>query len=276
MIALARPYPTPLSSTLPDYISPSAAKSYLACSLRFYLARVVEIKKSTTQALHLGKAVHAALQVFHLARWRGTDDSPEVIAAAFEDSFLKLEREEGPVRWKEGEREKSRLAGLRVIAAYLDSPEVLRGKPRAVEVSLTESIDGLSVPLTGVIDLLTVYVPVDFKSAAAKPDPKHAVFDHELQLVAYQLLLEKATGEKPQSLDLVYLVKTKVPQVIRVSSPPADSKRKDRVIRLFDTAVIGMSEGRFHPQPGMQCLSCQYRNECKRWPGVMMERRAAA
>jgi putative RecB family exonuclease len=277
MIALAHRYPTPVSSMLPDYISPSAAKSYLACSLRFYLERVAEIKKPTTPALHLGKTVHAALQTFHLARWRGTDDSPEVIAAAFEDSFLKLEREEGPVRWKDGEREKCRIAGLQVIAAYLDSAEVLHGKPRAVEVPLTENIPGLSVPLTGVIDLLTdVYAPVDFKSAAAKPDAWHAVFDHEIQLVAYQLLLEAATGEKPPSLDLVYLVKTKVPQVIRLSLPPADSKRKARVIRLFDTAVTGMSEARFHPQPGIGCLSCQYRNECKRWPGVMTERRAAA
>ncbi len=274
MIALATPPPS-RTSTLPDYISPSAAKSYLACSLRFYLERVLQIKKPTTAALHLGKSVHAALQAFHLARWRGTDDSPEVVAAAFEDSFTKLEREEGPVNWKEVEREKSRLAGLRVVAAYLDSPEVPTTKPRAVEVPLTENIPGLCVPLTGTIDLVTdIFAPSDFKSAAAKPDPKHAAFDHELQLVAYQLLLEKATGEKPPSLDLVFLVKTKVPQVIRVSSPPADRKRKDRVIRMIDTAVTGMSEGRFHPQPGMTCMSCQYRNECKSWPGVM-ERRAA-
>jgi putative RecB family exonuclease len=274
MIALATPTPS-RTSTLPDYISPSAAKSYLACSLRFYFERVLQIKKPTTAALHLGKSVHAALQAFHLARWRGTDDSPEVIAAAFEDAFTKLERDEGPVKWKDGEREKSRLAGLRVVAAYLDSPEAPTAKPRAVEVPLTETIDGLCVPLTGTIDLVTdIFAPIDFKSAAAKPDPKHAVFDHEIQLVSYQLLLEKATGEKPPSLDLVFLVKTKVPQVIRVSSPPADRKRKDRVIRMIDTAVIGMSEGRFHPQPGMTCMSCQFRNECQKWPAVM-ERRAA-
>ena len=274
MIALATPPPSG-TSTLPEYISPSAAKSYLACSLRFYFERVLQIKKPTTAALHLGKSVHAALQAFHLARWRGTDDCPEVVAAAFEDSFTKLERDEGPVKWKEGEREKSRLAGLRVVAAYLDSPEAPTAKPRAVEVPLTESIAGLCVPLTGTIDLVTdIFAPIDFKSAAAKPDPKHAAFDHELQLVAYQLLLEKATGEKPPSLDLVFLVKTKVPQVIRVSSPPADRKRMDRVIRMIDTAVAGMAEGRFHPQPGMTCMSCQFRNECQKWPAVM-ERRAA-
>jgi putative RecB family exonuclease len=179
MIALATRPPAPV---LPDYISASAVKSYLACSLRFYFERVLEIRKPTTAALHLGKAVHAALQAFHLARWRGTDDSPGVIAAAFEEAFVWLDREEGPVRWREGEMETSRLAGLRVVAAYLDSPEVLQGKPRAVEVPLTESIAGLPVPLTGVIDLVTaVFAPVDFKSAAARPDKRHAIFDHELQ-----------------------------------------------------------------------------------------------
>lgn len=271
MIAIASSR-RPQQSALPDYISPSAAKSYLACSLRFYFERVLQIRKATTPALHLGKSVHVALQAFHLARWRGTDDSPEVIAAAFQDAFTKLERDEGPVRWKEGERERCRLAGLRVVAAYFDSPEVLQGKPRAVEVPLHENIPGLCVPLTGVIDLVTdTFAPIDFKSAAAKPVPQHALFDHEHQLVAYQLLLEQATGERPPSLDLVFLVKTKVPQIIRVSSPPADRKRKDRVIRMFDVAVTGMAEGRFHPQPGMTCLSCQFRNECAKWPAVIAE-----
>ena len=141
-------------------------------------------------AMHLGKAVHAALQTFHIARWRGTDDSPETIAAAFDKAFDDLERDEGPVNFDDqAEREKCRLDGLRVVAAYLDSPEALKEKPRAVEVMLKEKIPGLAVPLTGAMDLVEGdFTPVDFKSAAAKPDPDHAAFDHEIQLVSYQLL----------------------------------------------------------------------------------------
>jgi len=201
------------AGTLPEHISPSAAKSYLGCSLKFYFERVACIKKNTPAALHLGKAVHAALQAFHLARWRGGDDSPETIAAAFEKSFTDLERDEGPVNYKKKDgREKCRLDGLRVVAAYLDSPEAMKDKPRAVEVLLKEDIPGLSVPLTGAMDLVEGnFTPVDFKSAAAKPDPAHAAFDHEIQLVSYQLLMEAATGEIPPSLDLVFLVKTITP-----------------------------------------------------------------
>ena len=255
---------TPWAQTLPKHISPSAAKSYLGCSLKFYFERVACIRKKTPAALHLGKAVHAALQAFHIARWRGADDSPETIAAAYEKAFTDLERDEGPVNFDDdAEREKCRLDGLRVVAAYLDSPEVMQCRPRAVEVPLTEEIPGLSVPLTGAMDLVEGnFTPVDFKSAAAKPDAANAAFDHEIQLVSYQLLMEAATGESPPSLDLVFLVKTKTPQIIRVKSPPADTHRKHRVTALLETAVEGIASNRFHPQPGMQCSWCQFKNEC--------------
>lgn len=264
---------------LPEHISPSAAKSYLGCSLQFYFERVARIRKKTPVALHLGKVVHAALQAFHLARWRAGDDSPEAIAAVYERLFTELERDEGPVNFEdEDAREKVRLDGLRVVAAYLDSPESLKGKPRAVEVLLKESIPGLSVPLTGAMDLVEAnYTPVDFKSAAAKPDKDNAAFDHEIQLVSYQLLMETATGQIPPALDLVFLVKTKTPQVIRVSSPPADTHRKRRVIGLLETAVQGIAAHRYHPQPGMQCSWCQFKTECMAWlPGrPLPERRVA-
>ena len=258
------------AQALPGHISPTAAKAYLSCSLKFYFERVACIRKPTPAALHLGKAVHAALQAFHLARWRGGDDSPEAIASAFDKAFAELERDEGPVNFDdEAEREKVRLDGLRVVAAYLDSPEAMKDKPRAVEVLLKEEIAGLSVPLTGAMDLVEGnFTPVDFKSAAAKPDAANAAFDHEIQLVSYQLLLE-AIGESPPSLDLVFLVKTKTPQVIRVSCPPADAHRKRRVVALLETAVEGIASGRFHPQPGMHCSWCQFRNECMAWLPAM-------
>lgn len=272
--------PGPHAGNLPEHISPSAAKSYLSCSLRFWFERVACIRKRSTPALHLGKAVHAALQAFHIARWRGGDDSPEAIASAYEIALERLEHDEGPVNFgKKNGREKVRLDGLRIVAAYLDSPEAMKEKPRAVEVLLKEEIPGLSVPLIGAMDLVMGNLtPVDFKSAAAKPDRANAIFDHEIQLVSYQLLMEAATGDSPPSLDLVYLVKTKTPQVIRVSSTPADAHRKRRVTGLLETAVEGIANKRHHPQPGMHCAWCQYRNECKAWlPGSMTlpERRAA-
>jgi putative RecB family exonuclease len=252
---------------LPTHISPTSAKNYLSCSLRFWYEKVACIRKPVSPALHLGKAVHAALQAFHLARWRGGDDSPTAIAAAFELAFTTLEREEGPVRFDdETEREENRKDGLRVIAAYLDSPEAMTGKPRAVEVQLKEEIAGLSVRLVGAMDLVQGdFTPVDFKSVAAKPEAKAAAFDHEIQLVSYQLLMEAAIGRTPPSLDLVFLVKTKAPKIFRVTGKPANAHRKERVIALLETAVQGVAAGRFHPQPSMHCSWCQFKTECLAW-----------
>jgi putative RecB family exonuclease len=89
--------------------------------------------------------------------------------------------------------------------------------------------------------------------------------------------MEAATGESPPSLDLVFLVKTKKPQIIRVKSPPADAHRKRRVTALLETAVIGIASSRFHPQPGMQCSWCQFKSECMAWlPEVYQDERRAA
>ncbi|MCH7225093.1 RecB family exonuclease [Haloferula sp. A504] len=268
MIAPTQQAVAPAPRTLPDHISPSAAKSYLSCSLKFFFERVLRLPAPVSPSLHLGKAIHAGLQAFHLARWRGGNDSPEMLASVFEVEFRRLEKEEGPVSWKDDKaRTKAREDGLRVLAAYLDSGEAPTERPKAVEVPLDQKLDGLPVPLGGVIDLVTHDgVPVDFKSAAARPDPKQAAFDHEIQLVSYQLLVEGATGETPPSLDLVFLVKTKTPQVIKVSSPPADRQRKDRVVRMLETAVEGIVEERFFPQPGMHCSWCQFRKDCAAWP----------
>ncbi len=107
----------------------------------------------------------------------------------------------------------------------MDSDEVSSQMPLGVEVDLSATIPGLPVPVRGVIDLVQHdLTAVDYKSAAAKPNAGHAAFDLELQLVTYQMMIEEATGYTPPSLDLIYLVKTKTPQVIRVKfHPPTNS-----------------------------------------------------
>ena len=61
-MALVKKFPSEASapSTIrPDYLSPSSVKSYLSCSLRFFFERVAQIRKATTIALYVGKAIHA-------------------------------------------------------------------------------------------------------------------------------------------------------------------------------------------------------------------------
>lgn len=100
--------------------------------------------------------------------------------------------------------------------AYMASNEVA-SQALGVEVGLSPPSPACRFPCEASSHLVQRdLTAVDYKSAAAKPDTGHATFDHELQLVTYQMMIEEATGDTPPSLDLIYLVKTKMPQVIRV------------------------------------------------------------
>ena len=62
--------------------------------VRMLLCRAYPLKKPVPVALHCGKAIHAGLQAFHLARWRGEDDSAEAVATAFDEAFVALDRDD--------------------------------------------------------------------------------------------------------------------------------------------------------------------------------------
>jgi putative RecB family exonuclease len=254
-----------------DHISPTSMKTYFGCSLRFYFEKVQQLPRPVSPSLHLGKAVHEGLRAFHLARWRDGASGEDAVVAAYQAAFAALEVEEGPVEWSEPAEKADALAsGERVIRAYLASDHArLEGKPLGVEVILNDHVPELELPLTGVIDLVRPgHVPVDFKTVAATTgNLELETFLHETQLVAYQLLLEAATGEPVTALELVYLVKTKSPKVLVHRIPPADETRKLRFAALAEAYVAGVRAERFHPQPGVHCAWCSFRNECRAWKG---------
>ena len=254
-----------------QHVSPTAMKGYFSCSLRFFFEKVRQLPKPVSPALHVGKAVHEGLRAFHLARWREGDPSETAVLAAFLKAFGELEKNEGPVEWSDStERTESFAAGERVLKAYLASDHArAEGKPLGVEVVLNDAIPGLDLPLTGVIDLVRPgHVPVDFKTSASTPgDLNLEAFLHESQLTAYQLLLEAATGEPVTALELVFLIKTKTPKVLLHREPPADAHRKQRFIALANAFIAGVRAERFHPQPGLHCTWCSFRNECRAWQG---------
>ena len=139
-MGLTEKFPSEVSSPSairPDYLSPSSVKSYLSCSLRFFLERVAQIRKPTTVALHVGKTIHAALQSFNLARWRGEDSNEAAMEEAFSAHFLELEKAEGPVGYADEEtRQKVRSCAWNTVKAYMASDEVASQMPLGVEVGL--------------------------------------------------------------------------------------------------------------------------------------------
>ena len=250
------------------HISASSLKLFLSCGLKWYFKKVLKLPEPTSPSLHLGKAVHAGLQAYNVARWRDDPHDAQVVLKTFHKALSEQE-ESDPVQFKEGEQQKISDTGENLLNAYLDSDYAkLDEKPIGVEVQLEEDFPQLPSPLLGYIDLVRPgNTVVDYKTCAATPNLELEAFQHELQLTAYQLLVEEATGEQVEGRELVFLVKTKTPKVIVHRLPPADQAAKGRFWAIAQAAVEGIYVERFVPSPGLACSWCSFRKECSAWRG---------
>ena len=266
--------PTP-PATLPargdplSYVSPSRLKNFLTCRLKFFFEKVQQIKRPTSPNLHFGKAVHAGLQHYNKARWRSGDSSEGAVVKAFNEAFDYHNPKDAVVWGSEEDRLELRGKGEPLLRAFLTTQlTVPEQKPAGVEVALEAELPSLALPLVGVIDLLKAdYRPVDYKTIAATPNVELEGWLHEIQMTAYSLLIEDATGEKSPGGELVFLVKTKTPKVISHVVPAPSQVQRDRFARLVETYANGVANEEYYPSAGQACGWCTFRSECAAWKG---------
>lgn len=257
----------PPAEGLLEHLSASTIKLYLTCPLKFWFKKVQLLPEPVSPSLHLGKAVHAALQCFHKARWRGGCHDRETVQNAFSEAYNAPDE---AAEYPDPEAQAvNHDKGARIVDAYLESGHgKIEELPLGVEVRLEESFPDLPHPVLGYIDLvLSGNVPVDYKTCASCPDLQLEAFQHELQLTLYQLLIETATGDVVRGRELVFLVKTKTPKVIVHRLPPATEQEKRRTLNIARAAAEGIHSERFHPQSGMHCGWCSFRMQCAQWTG---------
>lgn len=263
------PFPPQPEGMLPDHLSPTSIRLYLTCSLKYYFKKVLGLSEPASPSLVFGRAVHEALRAVHLHRWRGRQgDERDAALRAFREAMAGEAANEG-LGLDEDEKEKFDRLGEAVVGEYLGHGHASGdGRPLGVEVKLEGDFPEIPSPLTGYVDLVRKgNVPVDFKTCASTPNADLEAHQHDLQLTGYQLLLEAATGQKVEGRELVFLVKTKKPKVIVHRLPPATETDKKRFWLMARAMADGIRENRFHPQPGVHCAWCAFREECARFTG---------
>jgi hypothetical protein len=247
-------------------VSASRLGLWTSCRLKWYFKYVLRLEKSPTPALHAGKTVHAVLQAWNLARWRGYSlsvaDLSDLFIQNWDEDQLGLE-----IDW-DGDEAKQKECAWKLLETYFQQTSIPADeKPQAVEVRLEADLGRQGLPnLIGIIDLVRAGgCIVDFKTTAQTPNPDRVAHQTEIQLSCYAVLYREATGEKEAGFELHHLVKVKVPKLIVTPLPPITSNQQTRLFRMMESYVDGVSREDFVPSPGLQCLSCQYFNECRRW-----------
>lgn len=252
-------------------VSASRLNTFHQCRLKFYFRYVLEIEKSTSPSLFIGKTVHAVLQAWNLNRWRGqTSDLHHL----FEETWT---GPENLVDWK-GEEESHQQTAWAMLETYFQETNIPEGeKPQGVEVAVEADLVKEGLPkLVGIIDLVRPGGKVvDFKTTSTTPNPERTSHQNELQLTCYALLYREGTGEKESGFELHHLVKLKTPKVVIVSMEQVTENQIQRLYRAIESYLDGLVRMDFVPSPGMSCLSCEYFRECRKWAGTYEERRAA-
>jgi len=255
-----------VAELLVEEISASRLKRWSTCRLQFYFHYVAQIKKPVTPALHVGKTVHAVLQNWNLARWRGQhrtiDDLSDLFTQTWDEDQLDQD-----INWN-GEEVDQKEGAWKLLETYFQqNPIPPDEKPQGVEVRLEADLEKHGLPrIIGVIDLVRAGGKiVDFKTTKQTPDPERVAHQTEIQLTCYGILYREAAGAVENGFELHHLVKLKVPKLVVTSLAPITEKQQTRLFRMMESYVEGVQRQDFVPSPGIQCLSCQFFNECRRW-----------
>ena len=261
----ARKPAIPADDHLTNVVSASRLNCFHTCRLKFYFRYVMEMVKPATAALFVGKAVHAALQQWSTARWRGQPHDAESLKAGFLMNWI-TGQEDAPVAWDAGEEDEQQEKAWSLVDMYLrDTPIPSEEKPEAVEVRVEADLAKHGLPsLVGIIDLVRPggWI-VDFKTSAATPNAEHVIHRNETQLTAYGILYEEATGKKEAGFQLHHLVKTKVPKLVVNEAPATTENQKTKFFRLIESFVDGVEREDYVPSPGLQCAACEFFNACR-------------
>ncbi|RYD69735.1 MAG: PD-(D/E)XK nuclease family protein, partial [Verrucomicrobiaceae bacterium] len=177
------------------------------------------------------------------------------------------EEGEEAVEWEPGEEEQQKATGWRLLETYFRESNIPADeKPDAVEVPVETDLSQHGLPtLVGVLDLVQRGKIIDFKSSSQSPNPEKVAHTTEVQTSSYAVLYREATGMQEKGVELHHMVKLKNPKLVITVLPPMSEQQQTRLFRMMESYVEGLDRRDWVPSPGMQCSSCEYFNECRRW-----------
>ena len=268
MIASAH-HPTPSVQEQPKEMVVSATKlnTWLGCSLRYYFRYVLHLKKPKSAALHVGSIVHSVLERMNKARWRKEVLTNEQLQGLFEKLWIDEQNDE-KVQWQPDEEPEEKTGAWKLLETYFSqSPVPLSEKIEGVEVSAEANLSAHGLPnLMGVIDLVRSGGRiVDYKTVGQTQKDEKFLHANQVQLSIYSLLYRASTEKQEGGRELHQLVKLKTPKLIITSQGPMTDKEQTRLFKQLESFQSGIERKDFIPAPSMNCMMCNFFNECRNW-----------
>lgn len=252
----------------PFALSPSRARDYLQCPLKFRLAVVDKIPQPTTEAQVKGTVVHEVLErLFSLPNeGRDAEAAKELLPAAW-DKVLQSEPSSGAAFPTLESLEKAKRDAEALVDNYfmLEVPTNLDPVRREdfLEVRLPSGL-----ALRGVADRIDeapdgALRVVDYKTGKA---PSLRFMDEALFQMRFYALMLRESWRLPRRLQLLYLRSV---DVLTLDPSAEDIDRfEDFVFDLWLRIERDARSGHFPPQKSPLCGWCAYQELCPVFGGT--------
>lgn len=224
--ALAKPNPR-------EYITALLLNKWLQSQLNFYVRYMAGSENPLTPALHIGRTVHAALQMWNLFRWRGGDYDPDAVWPRFCQDWDE-DQTGHDIHWDDDE-ESVKAHTWSMVKAYLERMPIPAGTDSASR--------GMPEPV-GVMDLVRAGgIIVDFKTAASTPGARQVTLTTGILLNCSALLYREATGTRESCFELHLLVKHMTPKNVVTEIRHMNVREEQRMFRILENYVRGVLAG---------------------------------
>lgn len=249
------------------HLSASGINAYVECGLQYKFSRVDNIKpEHRADVLEFGSCIHKALADFNQERMQGKTPSADELVNAFEKHWNEIGDgvQFANGRHKNGMLREGRELLLSCHRGLIDDFQII-----AIEEPFVFHIDGLPIPVIGIMDLVcedadgTVII-IDYKTTSRAYSD--AEVDGNFQLTVYHMAaLANGYAGREILLRLDCLVKTRMPK-FQQHYTTRTSTDELRVLRKIQAVWQGIQAGIFVPNDtSWKCRTCAYKQACDQW-----------
>jgi len=233
-----------------DHISYSQIDNYLICPLRYKYSYVLNIPTPPSRSLNFGDTFHKTLNEFHSKIMSGNKPSLEDFYEIFEKNWNPLGYE------NEKDRKNAFEEGKVILKRYYEKNQNLDVKHLGLEKKFVLHIDGTK--LKGTIDRIdklpdgSVEI-IDYKTGKEKSQKE---VDDNVQMTIYTMGATDALKIKPDVLSLYFL------NTGNKISTKRTQKQVGAQREIIKDVIKNINEENFEPNPGRDCMYCDFKDIC--------------
>lgn len=254
------------------HLSASSIQSYMGCGLQYRFYKIDKFQREyTSDNLVFGSMMHKVLADYNQEKLMGNFMSAQELMDLFEAYWIDGVQNKPDIKYSKGKNFEGLLnKGKEMIETFINQVPRDAYEVVAIEEPFKFYIDGLDIPMIGIMDLVEkdendTIIITDYKTMSSSITLNE--IDQNFQLSVYYMAARKnGYADNDIVLKLDCLFKTKVPQFKQVYTyrNEDDEKRATKKIKETWKAI---QFGVFLPtgEGTWRCKYCEYKSYCDNW-----------